>query len=128
MKRKDVLDKGPDLTDAEPILRNQDGKEISGSEEVPTQSQAEALTATQGPDNSVTDAPEEAKLIIALQQLLSSKAAAGMMARAITEFQLQAHRGYKQKMHRRRLNEKETFICISLGAANFVNHLKEMKI
>lgn len=70
---------------------------------------------------------QEGQLISVLKELLSSKANAGMMARAITEFQLQAHRAYKQKMRRRRLNEKETFICISLGAANFVNHLKEIK-
>lgn len=59
-----------------------------------------------------------------LRQLLKDKNTASVVTKAIAEFQIRSYHAYKQRTGKRRLNEKETFIVISLGAANFVNHIR----
>lgn len=59
-----------------------------------------------------------------LQKLLAIGKTAAFVARLIADEQIQVFNAYKRRTHKRRLNEKESFTCFSLGAANFVTKLQ----
>lgn len=88
------------------------------NEEVELISDDEAVDAILEEKASIDD------LIKTLRDLLGRGKTAAYLARLITDEQIQAYHAFKRRTGKRRLNEKESFMTFSLGAANFVTKLQ----